>query len=348
MPKPQYEQKFRHAWLKDPILKDWLVAVESTAGTTGKCRVCNIVVTSRYADLKNHGASMRHKKNAKLILGPHPQPQLKFPGESEMFAAKQAELKLSLFVAQHTSVRVVDHLVNTCKKTFEGQSSTHIKMHRTKCSGIIQNIIAPHFFNDLKNDIGDSKFSLLLDESTDITVRKYLGMIILYFSERENKLVTTYLDLAVLDNCDADGLLHTIKTTLNKYSLNLQNLIGIGTDNTSVMTGANNGLYVKLKEEVPELLLIRCVCHSLQLAVTHASKETLPRNIEFIIQETYKWFSKSSSRQCAYNDIYSTMNEGHNPLKIVRACQTRWLSIESAVSRIINQWDALKLHFQLS
>uniref|UniRef100_A0A1Y1MMI1 HAT C-terminal dimerisation domain-containing protein n=2 Tax=Photinus pyralis TaxID=7054 RepID=A0A1Y1MMI1_PHOPY len=35
-------------------------------------------------------------------------------------------------------------------------------------------------------------------------------------------------------------------------------------------------------------------------------------------------------------------------MKIVRACQTRWLSIESAVSRIINQWDALKLHFQLS
>ncbi|CAI6377060.1 unnamed protein product [Macrosiphum euphorbiae] len=41
------------------------------------------------------------------------------------------------------------------------------------------------------------------------------------------------------------------------------------------------------------------------------------------------------------------MNDGHAPLKIVRACSTRWLSIESAVSRIIDQWLELKLHFQL-
>lgn len=30
-------------------------------------------------------------------------------------------------------------------------------------------------------------------------------------------------------------------------------------------------------------------------------------------------------------------NDGQNPLKIVQACQTRWLSIESAVSRIYTQ-----------
>ncbi|KAJ8911938.1 hypothetical protein NQ315_016280 [Exocentrus adspersus] len=36
MPKPQYDQKFRNAWLKDPILKQWLTTVNSTAGVLAK------------------------------------------------------------------------------------------------------------------------------------------------------------------------------------------------------------------------------------------------------------------------------------------------------------------------
>ncbi|XP_062141902.1 uncharacterized protein LOC133849882 [Drosophila sulfurigaster albostrigata] len=37
-----------------------------------------------------------------------------------------------------------------------------------------------------------------------------------------------------------------------------------------------------------------------------------------------------------------------NPLKIPRVCDTRWLSIENAVSRIADQWTELKLHFELA
>lgn len=69
--------------------------------------------------------------------------------------------------------------------------------------------------------------------------------------------------------------------------LDLQNLLAIGTDNASVMVGINNGVYAKLKAEVPSLILIRCLCHSLQLAVSHAMTDTLPRNLEFLIHETY-------------------------------------------------------------
>jgi hypothetical protein len=71
----------------------------------------------------------------------------------------------------------------------------------------------------------------------------------------------------------------------------------------------------------------------------------LPRVIEYIIQETYNWFSRSSQRQAAYKQVFQVINDGHNPLKIVRTCQTRWLSIESAVVRIVNQFEKLKVHF---
>lgn len=78
------------------------------------------------------------------------------------------------------------------------------------------------------------------------------------------------------------------------------------------------------------------------------TKECLPKNLEFLIQETYNWFTKSSQRQSAYKQIYSLINDGATPLKIVQACQTRWLSIEAAVTKIVDQWVELKTHFGIA
>ncbi|CAF4944281.1 unnamed protein product [Pieris macdunnoughi] len=60
--------------------------------------------------------------------------------------------------------------------------------------------------------------------------------------------MSTFLDLPMLNECDADGIVGTIKATLARFNIPLQNLMGIGTDNASVMTGVNNGvLMAKLR-----------------------------------------------------------------------------------------------------
>lgn len=89
------------------------------------------------------------------------------------------------------------------------------------------------------------------------------------------------------------------------------------------------------------------MCHSLQLAASKAV-ETLPRNIDFLVHHTYSWFSFSSARQAAYKEIYTTINNGIAPLKIMAPSGTRWLSIFSCVDRILSQWDELELHFQMA
>lgn len=125
-------------------------------------------------------------------------------------------------------------------------------------------------------------------------------------------------------------------------------MCGIGTDNASVMVGINNGVYVKLKEEIPSLIHIPCICHSLQLAVSAAAAETLRRNIDYLIRETYNLFSHSTLRQAQYKHLFKAINDGHDPLKIDKACDTRWLSIETAVSRILKQWVELKTLFGIA
>lgn len=156
-------------------------------------------------------------------------------------------------------------------------------------------------------------------------------------------LISTFLSLVALEKCDADGIVKAVKEELAAKKLDINSLVATGTDNASVMVDINNGVFQKLKHDVSSLILIRCTCHSLQLAVSHASSETLPRNLEFLISETYKWFSLSSVRQLSYKTLYQTINAGKSPLKISSNYHTRWLSIEPAVGRILDQCLSLRL-----
>ena len=137
--------------------------------------------------------------------------------------------------------------------------------------------------------------------------------------------MSIYLGLVEIEKCDAENIVLAIKNLMRMKNLKLTNLIAIGTDNASVMTGINNGVYAKLKTEVSSFILIRCICHSIQLATSHASAETLPKILNFIITETHKWFAYSSVRQSKYRNLYKALNDGANSLKILRDCQTRWL-----------------------
>ena len=58
----------------------------------------------------------------------------------------------------------------------------------------------------------------------------------------------------------------------------------IGKDNVSVMAGINNGVYAELKKDVPLLILIKCACHSLPLAISYTASECFPRI--FLIAES--------------------------------------------------------------
>lgn len=115
------------------------------------------------------------------------------------------------------------------------------------------------------------------------------------------------------------------------------------------MVGINNGVFKLLKEEfgLDNLILIRCICHSLQLAISAATKETIPRNIEFMLKETHNWFSCSSKRQLQYSKLFQAINGGKTPLKIPQLSATRWISIEPVVKKILDQWVELHLHFSI-
>ena len=91
-------------------------------------------------------------------------------------------------------------------------------MHRTKCTNVIKNTLYSRFEADLLNDIDKNKFSLLIDESNDISVLKLLGISIIYYSDIHKKVVSTYLALVEIEECDAENIVLTIKPIENEKS----------------------------------------------------------------------------------------------------------------------------------
>ena len=92
---------------------------------------------------------------------------------------------------------------------------------------------------------------MLLDESNNIAGSKLLGVFIIYHSTQQSKVISTYLGLVELDQCDSEAIVNALKLLLAKMKLNLQNLLAVGTDNASAMVGVNNGVYAKLKVKLP-------------------------------------------------------------------------------------------------
>uniref|UniRef100_A0A1B0DM60 Uncharacterized protein n=1 Tax=Phlebotomus papatasi TaxID=29031 RepID=A0A1B0DM60_PHLPP len=60
----RYEQRFRDAWLQNPLLKDWLRDCYSADGIReARCIYCNIRLCPRFIDLSKHAMTRKHLRN---------------------------------------------------------------------------------------------------------------------------------------------------------------------------------------------------------------------------------------------------------------------------------------------
>lgn len=260
---------------------------------------------------------------------------------------KIAELKIAAFITEHCSVNTADHLGLLLRNLDENSPVlSSIKLHRTKCAGLIRNVLSPCFLKDLITDVGSSHFSLIVDESTAIDASKMLCIMIRYFSGQDKKIKTTFYRLIQIEAGDANTISDSFKSQLLKDGLKLEKLIGIGVDGANVMVGPHHSLATILKTSVNDLVVVKCVCHSLHLAAEYACK-TLPKSLDFLVKECHNWFSCSSKRLIEYRKLYETLTN-ECPLKLNKLSGTRWLARYEAIVKILEQWDALKLHFYLA
>ncbi|XP_046975618.1 uncharacterized protein LOC124541725 [Vanessa cardui] len=264
-----------------------------------------------------------------------------------------AEVKLTGFFVEHNlAYSTVDHLTELLKNIFtDSQIAQKISLKRTKATSIATAVIGDSEKEIIANKLKYNKFSVITDESTDISTQKSSCIVLRYYDNETKQIVSKFWELSkIFDKSNPDlanegatgkNLFNALINSFENQSIPVTNLIGFAADGCSVMMGDKNSVSSRLKDHCPDIIVMKCVCHSAHLCASAACKE-LPRRCEDLSRHIYGFFKSSAKRQCQFAEFQEFLNL--KPHKMLHPSQTRWLSLV-AVDRILEQWTALQLCF---
>lgn len=206
---------------------------------------------------------------------------------------------VACLVEHNVPFRIMDHLSKVINRAFhDSDIAKKFSCKRTKSAGVAYNAIGDKYeemmIEDLKS--GSSKFSIIIDESTDVSTKKVLAIAFKYYSKNDMRSKTKLLSIVDIEGETSQDLLNALDSVFEERELKWGDMIGFAADTTNVMFGEHSGIVAKMKELNPHCVYVKCVCHSMALAVSHSCK-LLPRKLEQFVKEVYNYFSQSSKRQ---------------------------------------------------
>jgi hypothetical protein len=77
-------------------------------------------------------------------------------------------------MACHASISSVDHVGEIIKESGSGSVWADCHLQHSKCAALIKNVISRGVREDLCQELADKKYSILIDESTNISNKKIL------------------------------------------------------------------------------------------------------------------------------------------------------------------------------
>lgn len=112
-------------------------------------------------------------------------------------------------------------------------------MHRKRCTTNINHIFAPVEIEKPVRIIRKCPFSVLVDESTDICIRKLLCVPVHYVHPDYGTVHTRLLELVGIDatDCSAIKMCDEFKKCLDTKQIPITSLVGVASDGVNVMVG---------------------------------------------------------------------------------------------------------------
>ncbi|XP_025702547.1 uncharacterized protein [Arachis hypogaea] len=136
----------------------------------------------------------------------------------------------------------------------------------------ILHILATKVRNSIREEIGDAKFCIIVDEARDESKKEQMA-IVLRFVTLDGFVKERFFDLVHVTDTYATTLKKELISVLSHYNLQVENIRGQGYDGASNMRGEWNGLQALFLKDSPQAYYVHCFAHRLQLALVAASRE---------------------------------------------------------------------------
>lgn len=209
---------------------------------------------------------------------------------------------------------------------FQGTSSTIQNELIEVCSEVIQDHIS--------EEINLAPFfSVQVDETTDISGKSQLSIIIRYVTEDGQPKERFMGFFNVSRGKTAEDLKNILVEVLKVYNFESK-LVCQTYDGAAVMASELNGLQKKIKELAPYSIFIHCYAHKLNLVLSQSAGEVKEARIFFQTLTGFPaFFSHSSKRMQA-------LEENGCP-RVPSHVATRWNSLSRLISMIYSNRDQL-------
>ncbi|XP_055527070.1 uncharacterized protein LOC129719697 isoform X1 [Wyeomyia smithii] len=330
----RYVQQYKEIWEKE---LPWL----EQRGESAYCKVCESSLkfeNGGIKDLRTHQRQETHKKAASAILNRSNDLKKMLPSK---LATVDACIRLCLYaVHKNISFRAMDELIPTLKASFpDSKIPNSVRMCRTKAARIIIAVTGETQKNRLIQIMQQTYFSIIVDESTDITSEKVLCVVVRYYDENVGYIRDAFFDLIELDASNASSIKKAIVKRLDQFNIPYKKfMLGIGSDNAAVMVGQRHSVTSLLRDDCPHLVSVPCICHSLALCASYASKK-LPDHLEQMLKDIYSYLSASPVRLQQFD---------FNPIRVPRMHDVRFLSRGQVVKAVLSRYEPLQIYFGLA
>lgn len=346
--KVQYKRTFRPQWLDIDEFKLWLREVPNNASSFS-CLICDRSIAGGLSQIYRHAESKMHRNKSKSNIETNKTNEECLNTQTdESFLTfderkKSAEIRYAALITEknipHQTAKEILSFFQDIGKDPNVLKS--MNMGRTKCKNIISNVLCPVETERVVNNIQNTKFSVFIDETSDITNEKWMTFLVRYVDLETLDIRSQLVKLIDIDarDCSAEKLFNAFEFEMYKLQIPFLNIIALSCDNASVMTGKHLSFKKKLELKCKNLLTFSCPCHSAALAA-HAACAKMPDFCEEFLKKIASYINSSPKRLAIFNEFCDCFQDTNR--KILKLCDTRWLSHYSCIDRVLESWDTIK------
>ncbi|KAL4098108.1 hypothetical protein QTP88_022777 [Uroleucon formosanum] len=315
------------------------------------CTVCKAVFSIEHggrSDIKQHMEKKKHtsalsnaSKSDKVTSYFIKQGSAGLTSEGLKIAAEEGMFAFHTIVHNH-SFRSMVCTTTLIKKLHEKKFSCA----RTKCESIILNVLAPFAMNQIIDELKAVNFATIIIDTSNHKNLKIVPILIRYFDPKTGVQIKV-LEFTNLKGETSDILSSYIMEILTKHKLS-HKIIAFTGDNCNTnfggaaRRGTKNVFTILNNNFKTNISGIGRAAHILHNAM-QTSTDILPIDIECIVNKIFQYFYIYTVRVEALKEFCDFTNTQYK--NVLGSVKTRWLSLQPAVSRIIEMYPVLKLYF---
>lgn len=241
----------------------------------------------------------------------------------------------------------MDHLSPMIKDIFpDSKIAKAFSSARTKTSCIVNLALRPHFEQMLVTQMKTQPFALATDGSNDNGLQKMNPLTVRIFELDSGCIGTRFLDMCLSSSSTAEGIFDVLNTALESRGISWKNCVSLGVDNTSVNVGRHNSIMTRVLQKEQSIYVLGCPCHIIHNTAQKGSKafcESTHFDVDDFLVDLYYYFDKSTKRKFELAEFSSFCDVVYR--KIIHHITVRWLSLQAAVDRALQQYEALRSYF---